>query len=866
MTPTPPEPPARDHRLERFWRRMRRVLLGETDPSVDFDRATAQRLIHLAARGRAWSVYGDLVTTGSTSEDAAVATIRALSEAGQRSTARAFAVALAGHEEQARVGLAQVMFASGSYAQAWELLRTEPVERLGRWVPVEAVTSALASGGPEAVATARELGEHGLPGGRGPVYDPGTLLALAGRFLVTGHRDLAERLFAEAVGHDLADDDAQTADNLSRWLGPERTVPSVEGAVSIGVIDYHSPDLGRSSKNIGDYVQTLAMLGNLARFSGVRFSGEEGIDELMVSLQARVRPELVRDGGDARVRLMPVSRDFSSGDHIPENTWMLAFGWHMHPLYLLGFGLPYHPHLNPIFVSFHLHRTSILTPAAIDYLREHGPIGCRDWTTVDLLLSAGVDAFFTGCLTSTVSAVFPDRADVPAAAERVVAVIDLPPSVARGAKRRVETISHLDADYRQGGLVAGVRAADELLHGYQRDYHRVITRRLHSYLPATSLGVPVSFRPAVPGDARFAGLSGMQPGLPAFEAMQDGLRRLIGDVFDRVLRGADREQVYAFWRETTAASVAEAEARHRAPSPALADPPDPGPLVAPVRESATRFGPHDQAPADSVTDLVLGVDPRSRELLPVALESVVRNASGPLRLWLTARGTDAAYAAWLAGAFPGLPVTVLPVDSLRAGAVSDSRQHATGSALDRLLLPELLPDLDRVVCLDVDTVTEGDVCALAAVDLGETAVAARRSSTSASHTWRVAGDALDGEAAAELRRVMAARHAYDFATFNTGVLVLDLDRLRDTAFSRHALALVRAFGLTDQEAFNALVGPHYAALEPRWNALVAQELVTDPGVIHFVGAGPPWGRERVPYGDRWRHHRDLLFERVDPIP
>ena len=54
----------------------------------------------------------------------------------------------------------------------------------------------------------------------------------------------------------------------------------------------------------------------------------------------------------------------------------------------------------------------MLTDEAIAYLWADGPIGCRDWTTVHLLVSAGVDAFFTGCLTTTVIAVFPDRDEV----------------------------------------------------------------------------------------------------------------------------------------------------------------------------------------------------------------------------------------------------------------------------------------------------------------------------------------------------------------------------------------------------------------------------------------------------------------------
>ena len=32
-------------------------------------------------------------------------------------------------------------------------------------------------------------------------------------------------------------------------------------------------------------------------------------------------------------------------------------------------------------------KRALLTDEAIDYLRRFAPIGCRDWTTVDILLS-----------------------------------------------------------------------------------------------------------------------------------------------------------------------------------------------------------------------------------------------------------------------------------------------------------------------------------------------------------------------------------------------------------------------------------------------------------------------------------------------
>ena len=66
----------------------------------------------------------------------------------------------------------------------------------------------------------------------------------------------------------------------------------------------------------------------------------------------------------------------------------------------------------------------LLTPAAVDYLKRYGPVGCRDWTTVHLLLSLDVPAFFSGCVTTTIHTVFPDGRRPPTDAP--VAYVDVP--------------------------------------------------------------------------------------------------------------------------------------------------------------------------------------------------------------------------------------------------------------------------------------------------------------------------------------------------------------------------------------------------------------------------------------------------------
>lgn len=861
-----PGPEGVDRRFARhYWRTGRRLLGHDTLPDswqgLDYDDALASEMVARLRLETAFATFGDRVSRGEDHDTAHVATIRALIASGNAIVARSYSLGLgSGPDDRlTRLGLALCLHHLRRHAALWEQVRSLDADFLARHAPVEASTSALMTGTPDAAALAEAIAADPA------VLTTSALTSLAGRHLVAGERATARRLYEEARRRDDADEAARNdLENLARWLSaPGAAAPEpTSGRVRVGIFDYHHPELVHAAGNIGDHIQTLALLGNLARFGDVAFHGADGLGEFAGSLQGRVRDELRLEGPAAEVELFGVSRDYSEGDPIPEDTWLVAFGWHMHALYKIRFGLPYHPHLRPIFVAFHLNRTQALTPEAIEYLRAHGPIGCRDWTTVDLLLSAGVDAFFTGCLTTTVNAVFPERQK---AARDVVAAIDVPAGSVK-AKRQVETVTHLVESWHRVSPAEGLRNADELLRTYQDRYHRIVTSRLHSYLPATSLGVPVTFRPNVPGDVRFAGLDGMEPEGEAFVAMRDGIRELLAETFARILAGDSPEHVYAHWRDLTSARVREARARLTAPATAGPAGFDVAAAVAGVRSATHRHGPHDQVDTDTVTDVAVSLDANYRQLLPVTLESLVANARGPLRVFVTARGLDEAYRRWLSAAFPEVPFTFLDNDTVEYGPLGRMIGHVSVATMDRLLLPDVLPDVDRITYVDIDTVTLGDVTDLARTDLGGHPLAARTEHFSAAQTWRAAGDNLSPEDAYELRRTMQAAHGFDFRTFNAGVMVLDLARMRQDRFVERFVPMATRFGLHDQDVLNAYAGPGRAELDPAWHTLPVLETVEEPRLVHFAGAGKPWQDRLVPGGRLWREYADRVAARVGEAP
>ncbi len=273
--------------------------------------------------------------------------------------------------------------------------------------------------------------------------------------------------------------------------------------------------------------------------------------------------------------------------------------------------------------------------------------------------------------------------------------------------------------------------------------------------------------------------------------------------------------------------------------------------------------------ADSVTDIVLAFDQNLLWPAAVLVESLLANASGAIRLWVLGRGLPDAYQTWLGEAFPALPITFLPCDKITYGPSGRPRRiplRITISTMDRLLLPAMLDDVDRVTYLDVDTLMLDDVCRLAAVDLEGRPIAARDSTVTETSEWRRAGRHLAEAEATDLRRGMLLRHGHGSAALNAGVLVMDLERMRRDDFTATALARIEQYGLNDQDSMLAYVGPDRHVLDPRWNALPFLEDVRDPSLIHWASLGKPWEPESTYGQDRWRTYADRLRDRAGVPP
>ena len=119
------------------------------------------------------------------------------------------------------------------------------------------------------------------------------------------------------------------------------------------------------SKNIGDYVQTKAVI-DLVGSRNIKILDRENLDKY--------------------------------NDNVIQT---IINGWFMES----PENWPPSEKIKPLFISFHLNpsiKTEFLKDESIKYFKSHEPVGCRDIYTRDILLEKGINAYYSSCITTTI--------------------------------------------------------------------------------------------------------------------------------------------------------------------------------------------------------------------------------------------------------------------------------------------------------------------------------------------------------------------------------------------------------------------------------------------------------------------------------
>ena len=205
--------------------------------------------------------------------------------------------------------------------------------------------------------------------------------------------------------------------------------------------------------------------------------------------------------------------------------------------------------------------------------------------------------------------------------------------------------------------------------------------------------------------------------------------------------------------------------------------------------------------------------------------------------------------------FPQVTFSWVPTREIGRGITTPTGERVLDVA--RLAIEHLLPEVERVVVLPAAAVATADVAELAELDLGESVFAApdEVSSSRVSGFSVVYGAAKRLEhrtqLAASLRRGAHARHAFDFDAFTTGVMVMDLERMRQEGFAASALPLVEEFGMGAREVLHYLAGPNRARVPASWCQVPTWSPASGPGLVHWADEVKPWDRRFTAGRELW---------------
>lgn len=152
---------------------------------------------------------------------------------------------------------------------------------------------------------------------------------------------------------------------------------------------------------------------------------------------------------------------------------------------------PTSPYIIPLFIGFNYSSSKCIDYS--NYFKKYEPIGCRDEYTLNIMREAGIEAYFSGCMTITL----PVRKKCPS--KNKIFMVDTPTSLEKyipnELKDNIEYITHeieVDEPILSDEKVKKINDyARKLMERYKNEATLVVTSRLHCAAPCLAMGIPV---------------------------------------------------------------------------------------------------------------------------------------------------------------------------------------------------------------------------------------------------------------------------------------------------------------------------------------------------------------------------------------
>lgn len=171
----------------------------------------------------------------------------------------------------------------------------------------------------------------------------------------------------------------------------------------------------------------------------------------------------------------------------------------------------------------------------------------------------------------------------------------------------------------------------------------------------------------------------------------------------------------------------------------------------------------------------------------------------------------------------------------------------------RLFIASMFPQYDKGIYIDSDVVLTGDIADLFDIDIGDNFIGACNDLSIADIPPLVAYTE---------NAVGVKANEY----INSGVLVMNLQKMRECSFETHFLNLLNKYHFDsiapDQDYINAICNGKIYYLDTSWDAMPndAKPPLERTNLIHYNLFSKPWCYDNVQYGDVfWKYAYDSGF-------
>ncbi len=168
----------------------------------------------------------------------------------------------------------------------------------------------------------------------------------------------------------------------------------------------------------------------------------------------------------------------------------------------------------------------------------------------------------------------------------------------------------------------------------------------------------------------------------------------------------------------------------------------------------------------------------------------------------------------------------------------------------RLFIPEMFPQYDKGIYIDSDVVLTDDIANLFDIDIGDNFIGACNDLSIADIPPLVAYTE---------NAVGVERQKY----INSGVLLMNLKKMRECDFQGHFLSLLSEYHFDsiapDQDYINAMCNGKIYYLDASWDAMPNDQKppLLKTNLIHYNLFSKPWCYDGVQYGDVfWKYAED----------